>query len=80
MLFRSDGGETDQEVLAIYRWWKYQRPADRQREDDLLMVWHEASPRSDEAHQVACAAEDENDNRDQEMLHRLIDVRRSMWT
>lgn len=72
--------EADAEALTIYRWWRHQRSADREREGALLMAWYSASPRTEEAFRAAIDAEAENDARDQEMLHRLIDIRRSLWT
>jgi hypothetical protein len=76
---RSDEA-TDAAALAIYQWWKTQRPADRQREEETLMAWHGASPRTDELFEAHTALEAANDARDQEMLHGLIDIRRSLWT
>lgn len=34
--FERDQGNRQAEVLAIYRWWKIERPADQKRSDELL--------------------------------------------
>ena len=76
----SGDSATDAEALTIYRWWKYQRAADHTRYDKVLMAWHGANPRTDEAFRAVNEADDENESRDQEMLHRLIDIRRTLWS
>lgn len=74
--------DRQEETLAIYRWWKVQRPADRQREDDWMMeIWGGSTgSRDPEERQRYRDFEQANEDRDQEMLHRLIEVRRSLWT
>ena len=69
----------DTGALAIYRWWAVERPAALKREDDTLMDWYDGG-RAEEAFQLHTETARKNEARDQEMLHRLIDIRRSLWT
>lgn len=71
-----------EETLNIYRWWKVQRPEDRKMEEDWMMNLFGDRPRSArsrEEMQKYWDFEKANDARDQEMLHRLIEIRRSLW-
>lgn len=67
------------EHLAIHRWWTVQRPADHARLDAWCDKLFMDKDESMGAYEQYCAFEDELDARDQEMLHRLIDIRRGLW-
>ena len=69
------------EALAIYRWWQVQRPAEHARLDVWLMrLWGNEPGEVLGSREEYWAFEQELDERDQQMLHRLIDIRRSLWT
>lgn len=91
------------EALAIYRWWKYEKPADEKRRDELLMLLYQDKDRMSFVHcedtlnlskikfkefegdeitmdEEKKALEEKIDDDEQKMLHRLIDIRRSLWT
>lgn len=71
------------EAVALYRWWKIEKPADEARRDELLSQLY-GSNRSirpsrelkDEERALAAKIDDD----EQMMLHRLIDIRRSLWS
>jgi hypothetical protein len=72
------------EALAIYRWWKYEKPAEEKRRDELrheLYGRHSSTPRGDKVViEKYRALENKIDDDEQKMLHRLIDIRPSLWT
>lgn len=92
--------DTQDETLAIYRWWKVQRPADQSRRDEWCSklfggrweTWIDEEtgartsgfrgPRDESMGTMEqyYAFDRELDQRDQEMLHRLIDNRGTLWT
>lgn len=78
----TEQADTQTEVAAIYRWWKEQRAAEHARSEQWCQKLWGDEPR-DESMGTAeeyFAFEDKLGEDDQTMLHRLIDVRRSMWT
>lgn len=71
------------ETLVLYRWWKYQLPADREERDRLMMTIYGHDPELDgigEREKAFRALEKKIEEDEQTMLHRLIDIRRSLWT
>jgi hypothetical protein len=70
-------GENDAEALAIYRWWKHERQPAHDCYDVELMAWYGAKDEYDFG--ALCALDNALAARDQEMLHRLIDIRGSLW-
>lgn len=89
------------EAVALYRWWKIEKPADEKRRDDLLMHLYgnrklETKPTEHpnlfelvtpkfvgseaDLHKEFRALERKIDADEQAMLHRLINIRRSLWT
>lgn len=72
------------EAVALYQWWTIQRPADVQRIDLLIdLLYGDDRPAGERAETMRAelwALEQKSDREDQEMLHRLIDIRGSLWT
>jgi len=72
------------EILKLYRWWKRERPVNWKREDVLMNLAY--GNRINAKEDVAAwraelkLVEEKNREDDQAMLHRLIDVRESLWT
>jgi hypothetical protein len=96
---------TQSEAVAIYRWWKYERPANHERHDEMLhrlysgrrMVTRPVQIGNETLHEYVgldgpslelpgdsnealWALDRQNDEDDQRMLHRLIDIRPGLWT
>lgn len=71
-----------EEALAIYRWWKYQKPADEKRQDDALTEWHDNrdKPGTQERWEAMNEIEAKVAADEQAMLHRLIEIRPTLWT
>jgi hypothetical protein len=77
-------------VLDIYRWWVIERPLNVATEEMMLEeVYGDRNPfdRSKDdprprmwAHKDYSAYEDKMRKDDQDMLHRLIDLRPGLWT
>ena len=89
------------EAVEIYHWWKFERPSDLKRQDELLTALygnrhlltkptehpqlHELVFDEFKGHELEMENELRNlerkiDNDEQSMLHRLIDIRKSLWT
>lgn len=68
------------EALYVYRWWKYERPANEKRLEDL---WDLIPSSREEARKHGYddihALENKIFEDEQKMLHRLIDIRHSLW-
>lgn len=64
--------QRQEKALAIYRWWKYQKPRD-EKELDRILISEDPSDKWGEFREKLY-------NDEQEMLHQLIDIRRSLWT
>lgn len=60
------------EIQSLYNWWKNERPT-RDEKDPYVAG-------NDESVRASIAFDDANEKEDQENLHRLINVRRMMWT
>ncbi len=80
-------GQADrqEEALAIYRWWKKEKPLDEDRRTEMVMALHGNPckvPEGDrkQYHAELDALQTKIDDDEQSMLHRLIDIRRSLWT
>lgn len=71
------------EQLAIYRWWKYERPLNQQRAEDMMMRLYSSEPvprHPGDSVDTLHALERQCDDADQAMLHRLINILGSLWT
>jgi hypothetical protein len=75
------------EAVTIYLWWKRQRPADHERHRTLLHSLYgrreipaEFNGDGSAARKALRAMEAKMHDDDQSMLHRLIDIRCSLWT
>jgi hypothetical protein len=81
------------EMDAIYEWWTVGRHEERARARRLRSEWYEGKFNGGEGGNVADgsaatgrsaealrACEEANDAREQEMLHRLINIRMFLWT
>src|SRR5882724_4329476 len=69
------------EAVALYRWWKVDRPADRARRDKIMNTWHDGrgKPGTKERWDALNEIEQRVDNDEQTMLHRLIEIRPGLW-
>lgn len=74
--------EHQEEALAIWRWWKVEKPADEELREERLTSWSNGrgktgtEARWDELQ----AIEKKIDDDEQAYLHRLVNIRRSLWT
>lgn len=72
------------EAKIIYNWWTAERKEDYKVMDDLLMAWVEArrnkSPNVEYLWQLHKQCDEEFDKKEEEMLIRLIKIRKSLWT
>lgn len=72
------------EVKAIHYWWNVDRKRQDKRKDHLLHDWHEAKKISvSKEHQLwedLRKAETALEDKEDEMILRLIKIRRSLWT
>lgn len=67
------------EALAIHRWWTIERPGDERRRDELSVEWR--GSKHNGSRQEALKALDAKIAADEQaMLHRLIEIRPSLWT
>lgn len=73
---------TQSEAIALYRWWKIEKPADEAARETAMTAWHEGRGKQEtEARWEALQTiERKIDEDEQAMLHRLIDIRRRLWT
>lgn len=87
---------TAREILALYRWWKFERPErpdphdisgysalreeSRPEHDDLSFLERPLSPEMKVALQKEWEIEASYDQEDQAMLIRLIKIRQGLWT
>lgn len=68
------------EATAIYRWWKVDRPANHARLDKwCTLLFGDARDKSMGTEEEHWAFEKKLNADDQQMLHRLIDIRPSLW-
>lgn len=71
------------EAMALYNWWMRERPLEEAERDRLLTAALALPRRTPERHD-AMAAHDTYaawaDAREDEMLHRIINIRRRLWT
>lgn len=81
-----DGQATRQsEAALLYRWWTIEKPADEAKCEAMLMHLYGRRPRipwteADKAmHEEFRALEAKIASDEQSMLHRLIDIRGSLW-
>jgi hypothetical protein len=69
------------EALDLYKWWTIDRSDDHLRLDALLEVGSEAHKAGDpKGFSAYRELEEALEKKDQEMLHRLIEIRSSLWT
>jgi len=78
-------GDNQMTAIELYRWWKIDRPARHAAHSKEMMWLFGHTPK---AHRVENLAERRNayykeeeaiDEEDQRMLHKLIDIRHSIW-
>jgi len=68
------------EALAIYRWWKYDRLADEKRLEEFWdLVPHDRGEARKHGYDDIHALEAKIYDDEQRMLHRLINIRQSLW-
>lgn len=73
------------EALAIYRWWRYEKPKDEAWRDELCMrIYGSKKEKSDartaDLREEFRSLEDKIARDEQDMLHRLIEIRPGLWT
>jgi hypothetical protein len=67
------------EALAIYRWWKYERPANEKRLKELYDLVSKEKLGYTEKYKDVNEWETKIREDEQKMLHRLINIRFSLW-
>ncbi|MEP0323330.1 hypothetical protein [Bauldia litoralis] len=82
-----ENGQADRqsEALAIYHWWTVDRPADEARRERLTheLYGHPKPPRDGafgDKRQQLWALDEKIQDDEQAMLHRLVNIRLSLWT
>lgn len=74
----------DEKALAIWKWWTVDKPADLKRENEILHELYGSrtlnSAYDENLSNELMALEKKISDDEQEMLHRLIDIRQSLWT
>lgn len=76
------------EFMAIYNYWKVERPELEDQHNNLTSLWSKAreksmGPQGEETERLwkeVQESKDKMDKRLEEMLHRLIDIRKVLWT
>lgn len=79
----SSQANMQEEAAAIYRWWKIQKPLDEGRREVLLEDCYgdnRAETRTKEKDNEFRKLEKKIADDEQMMLHRLIEIRQSLWT
>lgn len=66
------------EAVAIYRWWKHERPADLSARQDSLMKWYRS--KGEAAYAEFRRLEEKVLSDEESMLLRLMAIRRTLWT
>lgn len=76
------GAEKEEEAAAIYEWWTARRPEDEAALHDHIMARFDAAKYGpDRMPGKRCGEfEQELSDREDEMLARLVKIRRSLWT
>lgn len=79
---QSNQADRQDEAVALYHWWKTEKPADEAKRDIMLTEWDEGrgKPGSQERWDAMQAMDEKIEADEQTMLHRLINIRRSLWT
>ena len=71
------------EFMALYRWWTKERAEEHAAyerfSDEVLHGWPDRQPKPDDRARMNEMSE-ALEAKDQEMLHRLVEVRRILWT
>lgn len=72
------------EAKAIYQWWAVGRKEDRAAYDRMLILWHESKnnklPEENDLWQQLRALDDASESKTDEMIARLMKIRRTLWT
>ena len=88
-IFPSDDLLTDQrnaglEMQALHDWWNKERPRKLQDAEEILHTWHEARkerrPDADIWWKKLNEIEAYNDAQEEEMIARLLKIRKCLWT
>jgi hypothetical protein len=70
--------DTYNEILALYRWWTVTRKWDSKNISDLGSKW--VKSKSEDDYEKYSNAKKEFDEKEDEMIGRLLKIRRSLWT
>lgn len=71
------------EAKAIHYWWNVERLRQHKKCEDELLLWHEARKKGDVtkiSSSTLFKLEKERDDKEDEMLVRLLKIRRYLWT
>lgn len=72
------------EARAIYHWWTVEKPAAEKAHTEMLSLWHKSKkakdPRTEEYWKTMQKMEDDNEAKIDEMIARLMKIRRTLWT
>ncbi len=69
--------DREKEVRALYTWWTQERPAELKRIEGMVVPGWRAE---DANFTTYCDAQDAQEAKDEEMLMRLMKIRKSLWT
>lgn len=73
--------DTQDKALALYRWWKIERPANWQRYEEMLdRLFGNGKPLPGETNEGLWDYEEQLHQADEEALVRLASLRRCLWT
>jgi hypothetical protein len=72
------------EARAIYHWWTVTKQEDEKAHTDMLSTWHTAKkakdPKVEEYWELMHKMEADNEAKTDEMIARLMKIRRTLWT
>lgn len=72
------------EARAIYHWWTVEKPANEKARDGMLHTWASAKkakdPKKQEYWDTMQKMEEDNEAKTDEMIARLMKIRRTLWT
>lgn len=74
-------GEKELEAVALYRWWHEIKPCDEAVRDELTSMLYGTERSGDpSAYKELLELEEKIEREENEMLHRLINIRGGLWT
>lgn len=72
------------EVIAIHDWWKHERKREHKLESELCSKWSDAhkarAPETESLWQELRVQTEKNEQQEEEMIARLMKIRRSLWS